>query len=137
MSIEIEPNGNVKQDGRKIAQLRQDGAVCDIRRHKNGFLYSGGFRVAVVEDLLEALSDETVLQFTLLETGDIWTTTVHDFRHYSNPVQFAGYEPQRACEIVRMNHTIEGGKSKKKRVNELYHTDQSPIPEYKQSSLFG
>lgn len=140
MTIVIQPNGDVKKDGRKIAQLRNDGALCDIRRHSNGFLYSGGFRVAVVEELLEALPDETILQFTHLDSGDVWTTTVHDFRHYSDPVQFGGYEPQRACEIVRMNHTIEGsteGKPKKKRVNELYDVDTTPIPEYRQPSLFG
>jgi hypothetical protein len=137
MNIVIESTGQVKQRGRKIAQLRNDGALCDIRRHSNGFLYGrGGFRVSVAEELLEALPDETVLQFTHMDTRDVWTITVHDFRHYSDPVQFAGYEMQRACEIVRMNHTIEG-KPSKKRVNELYHIETTPIPEYKQPSLFG
>jgi hypothetical protein len=137
MSIVIEPTGQVKRDGRKIAQLRNDGALCDIRRHSNGFLYGrGGFRVSVAEDLLEALPDTTLLQFTHLDTKDMWTITVHDFRHYSDPVQYAGYECQRACEIIRMNHTLEG-KPSKKRVNELYHIETTPIPEYKQPSLFG
>jgi hypothetical protein len=136
MAIVIETSGDVKKDGRKIAQLRNEGTLCDIRRHSNGFLYSGGYRVSVVEELLEVLADTTVLQFTNMDSKDVYTITVHDFRHYADPVQFAGYEPQRACEIVKMNHTIEGNPSKK-RVNELHHVDTTPVPEYRQPSLFG
>lgn len=136
MTIVIENSGDVKIHGRKIAQLRNEGNLCDIRRHGSGFLYSGGYRVAVAEELLESLPDTTLLQFTNLDTKDVYTITVHDFRHSSDPIRFAGYEMQRACEIVRMNHTIEG-KPKKKRVNELQHVDTTPIPEYRQPSLFG
>jgi hypothetical protein len=136
MTIIIEPTGNVKVNGKKAAILRNNGALCDIRRHGNGFLYSGGFRVAVSEELLESLSDTTVLQFTHLDTKDVWTCTVHDFRHFSEPVHFAGYEPQRACKIVLMNHTIDGT-PKKQRKNELQHIDVTPIPEYRQQTLFG
>jgi hypothetical protein len=135
MSIVIEQTGEVKQGERKIAQIRQDGVVCDIRRHGNGFLYSGGYSVAVNEELLESLPDTTILQFTNLDTRDIYTCTVYDFRHWAEPWLF-GTEKQRKVEIVRMNHTVEG-KPKKKRINELHHVDTTPVPEYKQPSLFG
>ena len=121
--------------GRKAAVLRNGAALCDIRRHGSGFLYSGGFRVAVCEELLESLSDTTVLQFTNLDTKDVYTITVHDFRHFSEPIRFAGYELQRACEVVRMNHTV-ASQGKKRRKNELVHVDQAPTPSYKQISLF-
>jgi hypothetical protein len=67
MTIIIESTGDVKINGRKIAKLCNDGALCDIRRH------SGGFRVAVSEELLESLADTTGLQFTNLDTKDVYT----------------------------------------------------------------
>lgn len=140
MSIVIQPDGTVKQDGRKIAQLRNKGTLLDVRRHKNGFLYSCGFAVALAEELLEALPDATLIQITDLDRKDVYTTTCYDFRHHSTPVQFGGYEFQRSMEIRFMNHTVEGSKGKKSkppRVNELQHVDTTPIPEYKQPSLFG
>ena len=126
MTIVIENSGVVKKDGRKIAQLRQDGAVCDIRRHSNGFLYSGGYKVSVAEELLESLPDSTILQFTNMDTGDVYTVTVYDFRHWSEPIRYGKFEMQRACEIVRMNHTVEG--RSKKRLNELTHLENDPLP---------
>ncbi len=124
-------------NGKPAAVLRNEGNLCDIRRHGSGFLYSGGFRVAVAEELLESLPDSTVLQFTNLDTKDVYTITVHDFRHFSEPIRFTGYELQRACEIVRMNHTIDGSsQGKKKRRNELLHVDQTPTPSYTQPTLF-
>ncbi|MEP7133458.1 MAG: hypothetical protein ABI904_00865 [Chloroflexota bacterium] len=123
--------------GRKVAVMRNDGALCDIRRHNDGFLYAP-HRVAMSEELLETLSDNVVLQFTNLDSGDVWTCIVHDFRHMSEPIRFGKYEPQRAVEIARMNHTIQGKvKSKTKRVNELLHIDVTPVPDYSQPSLFG
>lgn len=119
----------------KVAVLRNEGALCDIRRHNDGFLYAP-HRVAISEELLETLSDNVVLQFTNLDSGDVWTCIVRDFRHMAEPIQFGSYEPQRAVEIARMNHTIQG-KPKKKRVNELFHIDVTPVPEYSQPSLFG
>ncbi len=129
MSIVIEISGDVKKDGRKIGKMRQGGAVCDIRRHQNGFLYSGGFKVAVVEELLEALPDTTLLQFTHMETKDVWTITVHDFRHWAEPVQFAGYEPQRACEILKMNShaRAQSKKAARKRTSPRGHNPHSRI----------
>jgi hypothetical protein len=134
MSIVIESNGVVKINNRKAAVLRNRGTLCDIRRHGSGFLYSGGFRVAVAEELLESLPDTTLLQFTNLDSRDVWTITVHDFRHWSDPVRFAGYEMQRACEIVKMNHTHDG--SNRKRRNQPRYEDLTPIPVYSQPSLF-
>jgi hypothetical protein len=134
MSIVIENSGDVKIGGRKIAKLRNGGALCDIRRYSSGFLYSGGMRVAVVEELLETLEDTVILQFVNMDTKDVWTCTVHDFRHWAEPVQYTGFEPQRAVEIARMNHTVGG--SSKKRKNELLHVDVTPVPEYRQPSLF-
>jgi hypothetical protein len=119
--------------GRQVAVLR-GGSLCDIRRRSNGFLYNPP-RVAISEELLETLGDSVVLQFTNLDTHDVYTCTVRDFRHASAPIQFGGYEPQRACPIERMNHTVSG--SSRKRRNELVHVDQTPVPEYKQSSLWG
>jgi hypothetical protein len=136
MSIVIQPDGQVKQGGRKIAQLRNEGTLLDVRRHENGFLYSRGFSVALAEELLEALPDPTVIQITDLDRGDVYTTTCRDFRHHSTPVQFGGYEFQRSMEIRLMNHTLEGS-PKQKRVNELQHVDTTPVPEYRQPSLFG
>lgn len=143
MTVTIAQTGEVKINGRKAAVLRNHDALCDIRRHSNGFLHSGSFRVAVSEELLESLPDSTLLQFTHLDTKDVWTCTVHDFRHLSEPVHFSGYEMQRACEIVKMNHTIEGSPKKpddavkKLRKNELQHIDVTPVPEYGQPTLFG
>jgi hypothetical protein len=134
MTISIEPTGDIKINGGKIAKLRNDGVLCDIRRHSSGFLYSGGFRVAVSEELLESLPDTTILQFTNLDTKDVYTITVHDFRQSASPIHYSGYELQRACEIVKMNHTIEGA-PKKQRKNELQHIDVTPIPEYSQETL--
>jgi hypothetical protein len=136
MTISIEATADVKRNGCKIAKLRNDGALCDIHRHGSGFLYSGGFRVALSEELLESLPDTTILQFTNLDTKDVYTITVHDFRQSANPIHYSGYELQRACEILRMNHTIEG-KPKKTRKNELVHVDETPIHESRQPSLFG
>jgi hypothetical protein len=123
--------------GRKAAVLRNGGALCDIRRHSNGFLYNP-HRVAISEELLESLPDPVVLQFTNLDSGDVWSMTVRDFRHNAAPIQFGHYEPQRAVEISKMSLTIEGKpKRSKKRVNELHHiTDVTPVPEYSQSTLF-
>jgi len=124
-------------NGRKVAMLRNGGALCDIRRHNSGFLY-GPHRVAVSEELLESLPDTTVLQFTNMDSRDVWTCTVRDFRHNSEPIQFGSYEPQRATEISKMNHTVDGSsQGKKRRKNELVHVDQTPAPEYSQSSLWG
>jgi hypothetical protein len=67
----------------------------------------------------------------------VWTCTVRDFRHYAEPIHFAGYEPQRAVEIARMNYTIQGKLKGKKRRNELQHIDVTPVPEYSQPTLFG
>jgi hypothetical protein len=120
-------------DGRKVAVLRNGGMLCDIRRHTNGFLYNPP-RVAMSEELLESLPDSVVLQFTNLDSGDVWTCTVRDFRHHAEPIQYPGYEPQRAVEIARMNYTIQG---RKPRRNELQHVDVTPVPEYTQPSLFG
>lgn len=123
--------------GRKVAKLRNDGALCDIRRNSNGFLYRPAFAVAISEELLEQLPDSTILQFTNITTHDVYSITVHDFRSRAKPVQFAGYEPQRSCEMALMNHTISGSSKSKKRVNELHHIDVTPVPEYSQSTLFG
>lgn len=127
--------GDVKINGRKIAKLRYGGALCDIRRHGSGFLYSPVMRVAVVEELLETLTDTVLLQFKNIDSGDVWTCTVRDFRHWAEPVQFAGFEPQRAAELSRMNHTISG--SNKSRRNELLYVDVTPVPVYTQTSFFG
>jgi hypothetical protein len=91
--------------------------------------------VAISEELLETLSDNVVLQFTNMDTKDVWTVTVRDFRHASEPIQFGSFEPQRACEIARMNHTVSG--SSKKRVNELVHIEHKPTrPAAEQLGLF-
>lgn len=112
--------------GRKVAKLKNNGALCAIQRRNSGFLY-GPHRVSVAEELLETLPDTTIMQFTNTDSGDVWTINVYDFRHASEPIQLGNYEPQRACEIARMNHTIEGKpKRSKKRVNELVHVDQKP-----------
>lgn len=118
--------------GRKAAVLRNWGTLCDIRRHSNGFLYNP-HRVAVSEALLESLGDTVTLQFTNMDTRDVWTTTVRDFRHMAKPIQFGVYEPQRAVEIERLNHTRSG--SGKSRRNELVHIEADPIPQ--QLSMFG
>jgi len=124
-------------NGRKVAAIRNGGNLVDIRRHNSGFLYAP-HRVAIAEELLESLPDTTILQFTNLDSRDVWTCTVRDFRHMSEPIQFGRYEPQRAVEIARINHTVSGSsKSKKKRVNELQHIDVTPVPQYEQSTLFG
>jgi hypothetical protein len=136
MTIVIENNGDVKKDGRKIAKLRNGGAVCDIRRHRNGFLYHGGMKVSISEELLESLADTVVIQITDMDRGDVYSCTVHDFRHWSEPVQFGSYEPQRCIEVSRMNHTRSG----KKRVNELVHIEHDPIqpvPTIQQLGMFG
>lgn len=110
--------------GRKVAKLRNWGTLCDIRRRNNGFLF-GGTVVAVNEALLESLGDAVVLQFTNLDSGDVWTTTVRDFRRNANPVCFAPYEPQRMNYLSKMNHTRHG---KKPRRNELMHIEAEPEP---------
>jgi len=122
-------------NGHKVAVLRNGGGLCDVRRHNNGFLYAP-HRVAISEELLETLPDNVVLQFTNLDSSDVYTCTVKDFRHMAEPIQFGSYEPQRAVEIARMNHTRQG-KSKKPRKNELVHIEAAPIPQFKQPSLFG
>ena len=118
--------------GRKAAVLRNGGTLCDIRRHSNGFLYHP-HRVAISEELLESLSDTTILQFTNMDTRDVWTYTVRDFRRAADPIQFGSFEPQRALELSYMNHTISGSGVKRK--NELVHVDVTPVPEYKQMTL--
>ena len=120
--------------GKQVATLRNWGTLCDIRRRSNGFLYNP-HRVAISEELLETLGDSVVLQFTNMDTRDVWTCTVHDFRHMSEPIQFGSFEPQRAVELARLNHTVSG--SHKPRRNELVHVDQTPTPEYTQPSLWG
>jgi hypothetical protein len=74
-----------------------------------------------------------------MDSRDVWTCTVRDFRHYAEPIQFGSYEPQRAVEIARMNHTVSGSSKSKKRVNELHHIDREPIaaPQIEQPSLWG
>lgn len=120
--------------GRKVAVLRDGGMLCDVRRHSNGFLYNP-LRIAISEDLLESLSDSVVLQFKNLDTGDVYTCTVTDFRRHAAPIQFGSFEPQRAAEVSRMNHTISGSSAGRK--NELVHIDVTPIPQYKQMTLGG
>lgn len=126
----------IYMNGRQVAVLRNGGKLCDIRRHNNGFLYNP-YRVAVFEALLESLGDTVTLQFTNMDSGDVWTTTVRDFRHNAEPIQFGNYEPQRAVELSRMNYTIQGKPKGKKRRNELQHIDVTPVPEYSQPTLFG
>ena len=117
-------------NGRKAAVIRNGGALCDIRRHSTGFLYNPP-QVAIAEGLLETLSDSVVLQFTNLDSGDMWSCTVRDFRHMAKPIQFGSYEPQRAVELERMNHTIQGKAGRK---NELVHIEAAPLP--RQTEMF-
>jgi len=119
-------------NGRQAAVLRNWGTLCDIRRHSNGFLYNP-HRVAISEELLEQLGDSVVLQFTSMDSGDIWTCTVHDFRRMAQPYQAPGFEPQRSVEVDRMAH--RGGS--KPRHNELRHIEHEPIePAARQMGLF-
>ena len=111
-------------NGKRAAVLRNGGTLADIRRHSNGFLYSPTHRVSVSEELLEQLGDDVVLQFTNMDTKDVYTCTVKDFRRMAQPVQFGNFEPQRAVEIERMNHTRHG---KTKHVNELVHISNDPV----------
>lgn len=122
--------------GRKVAVMRDGGMLCDIRRRNNGFLYAP-HRVALSEALLESLGDTVTLQFTNMDSGDVWTTTVKDFRRNAEPIQYGPYEPQRAVELSRMNYTIQGKPKGKKRRNELQHIDVTPVPQYEQGSFFG
>lgn len=118
--------------GRRAAKLRNGGMLCDIRRHANGFLYNGR-AVAVSQALLDSLADIVTLQFTNLDTGDVWTTTARDFRRMGEAICYAGYEPQRFVWLSRLNHTIDG---RQPRHNELRHVDETPLPRYSQPSLF-
>jgi len=119
--------------GRKAAMLRNYGELCDIRRHSNGFLYNPRHSVAISEELLEALSDNVILQFTNMDTRDVWTVTVRDFRRMATPIQYGNFEPQRAVEVDRIAH--RGGS--KPRHNELRHIEHEPIePAARQMGLF-
>lgn len=120
--------------GRKAAKLRNWGTLLDIRRHSNGFMYNGT-AVAINESWLENLGDSVNIQITNLDTKDVWTCTVRDFRRMAEPICFAGYEPQRLAYMSKMNHTRSG---KKPRVNELVHIEAEPEPpQIEQLSLFG
>jgi len=129
-----EKNQPIYINGRKAAVFRNFGTLCDIRRRSNGFLYSGGvMRVAVSEELLEMLGDSVLLQFTNLDSKDVYTITVKDFRRMAQPVQFAGFEPQRAAEVSRMAHR-GGGRPRK---NEPVHIEYEPVkPEASQIRMF-
>lgn len=122
--------------GRCVAVLRHEGRLCDIRRRHNGFLYNPP-RVAVAVELLDSLDETATLQFTNLDSGDVWTTSVADFRRFAKPIQYAGYEPQAAVELSRMNYTIQGKRGKTRRRNELLRVEDAPVPEYKQGRLWG
>ena len=120
--------------GKLAATLRNGGALCDIRRHRNGFLYSPTPRVAVSAELLDQLDDTVILQFTNLDTGDVWTTTVADFRRLGEVIQFGSFEPQVAVELARLNHTRKGGAGRK---NEPLHVEEAPVKSWQQMTMGG
>lgn len=123
---------------RKVAVLRSGGALCDIRRHSNGFLYNPP-RVAVANELLDRLDETAAIQFTNLDTGDVWMTSVRDFRRWAHPVQYPGYEPQSAVELARLSHVVEGVRAgrRRKRKNEPMHVEDAPLSKWEQSRLWG
>lgn len=124
--------------GKLAAVLRHNGQLCDIRRRGNGFLYNPP-RVAVANELLDRLDETAAMQFTNLDTGDVWMTSVRDFRRWAQPVQYAGYEPQSAVELARLSHVVEGIHTgrRRKRKNEPLPIDDAPAPKWEQPRLWG
>jgi hypothetical protein len=131
----IAKNQKIFIRGRQVAVLRNFGTLCDIRRRNGGFLYFPTHRVAVSYELLDQLNDDTILQIANLDSGDIYSCTVREFREWGEVIQYAGFEKQIQVEISRLNHTSKPRRNKRRKNGPLNIAPAPVAPTWQQMSM--